>query len=278
MQFDRFRAFPYPVLRPFSQDYVDGEFQATVEYEVGEADEPIVAHVLCHLSVPELRALIDSEKAEYVAVFSCRGTFYREVQSNRNPKFTVTFSPGSLRGEVSFEPYVVARTHIEGFSSALIHQEWGQARVDFWPGAVLAMDAPSIVFLDRDVFRPVSSVFVLVKSENITGDEWRIDIEDDKVRIELSPANKEIVDRVRNSEANKAVLLNSIYLSAVTHCVCALKADDTYWDRRWARVLLQNAEIEGVDLQDEPEYVVAQRLLRRPLSLLKTYQFSEERS
>jgi hypothetical protein len=33
MQFDLLRAFPYPVLRPKVDDYVDGDIQATVTFE-----------------------------------------------------------------------------------------------------------------------------------------------------------------------------------------------------------------------------------------------------
>ena len=32
MKFDKNKAFPYPVLRPYSDDYVDVDFQTTVEF------------------------------------------------------------------------------------------------------------------------------------------------------------------------------------------------------------------------------------------------------
>jgi hypothetical protein len=34
MKFDRSKTFPYPVLRPYSDDYVDAEFQALAEFEI----------------------------------------------------------------------------------------------------------------------------------------------------------------------------------------------------------------------------------------------------
>ena len=34
MKFDRNKTFPYPVLRPYSDDYVDGDFQALADAKV----------------------------------------------------------------------------------------------------------------------------------------------------------------------------------------------------------------------------------------------------
>jgi len=36
MKFDRYKAFPYPVLRPYSDDYIDIDFQTNVEPKVVE--------------------------------------------------------------------------------------------------------------------------------------------------------------------------------------------------------------------------------------------------
>ena len=38
MKFDRNKTFPYPVLRPFSDDYIDGEFQTSVEFLSNEGE------------------------------------------------------------------------------------------------------------------------------------------------------------------------------------------------------------------------------------------------
>ena len=55
MQFDSQRAFPYPVLRPDVNDYVDGEFQAIVELDFPEGAQKFLLTARFALSVDENR-------------------------------------------------------------------------------------------------------------------------------------------------------------------------------------------------------------------------------
>ncbi len=52
MKFDKNKAFPYPVLRPYSDDYKDVEFQATVEFTVGK--EKIKTNISYAISSEEI--------------------------------------------------------------------------------------------------------------------------------------------------------------------------------------------------------------------------------
>lgn len=276
MQFDLQRAFPYPVLRPQSQDYVDGDFQTSVDFEVDDGG-PIVARIHCQLSVDDIGRLIERKQACIAVIVSCRETFVRHVEKRYEPSFEVHFPSGHLRGEVEVFPFIVATQHLVTYSSPLLHPDWCKAPVSFEAGAVLAVDEPQVVYIDRDLFRPITSVFSLVKNDNIQNNEWHVSVDDDTVRISVSAANKEILDRVRNTDANRAILINSIYSGAVVHCVRQLRGGDAHDEYRWAKVLRAQAQIAEIDLVSEDEYVVAQRLLRLPLGLLNSYVFPEER-
>lgn len=59
MLFESQKAFPYPVLRVDINDYIDGGFQAGVEFSVGAEGESITATVDILDSVPEIKALIN---------------------------------------------------------------------------------------------------------------------------------------------------------------------------------------------------------------------------
>jgi len=273
MQFDLQRAFPYPVLRLGVNDYTDGEFQSVVEFApIG--DKPhIVFEAQFALSVDEISALIRHGDAKYVAVISCRDTYLRRVLSTAKPNVKTTFASGDLRGEVQVFPYIVAERQISDFRCPLINKEFGPGPFSFAPGAVIAVDEPKAAYIDRDLFKPITSVFELVKNESIQGAEWRIDSSGDHVRIQVAPHMKEKIDNFRNSARNRAILLNSIYFAAVMQCIRHIARGEEYDDRRWARVIREQCHNHHLNLDSQDEYAVAQQLLQPPLGMLDTYLF-----
>jgi hypothetical protein len=277
MQFDRQRAFPYPVLRPDVDDYTDGDFQVTVDVRPASSDMVVFAHFQCALSVSEISNEIEAGNASFAIVVSCRETYYREVIFRKDNSIEYQFTGGSLRGEVQISPYVISRKKISSYSCKLINTEFGSGPFAFQPGSVLALDEPKIIYIERDVFRPITSIFELVLDQNIPGSEWRIRFNQSKVSIALGAAMKETVDLARSSSRNKAVLINSIYFAAVMQCIRNLRDGSDYDDYRWAQIIRQQCHNLGIDLATEDEYLVAERLLRFPLGLLAAYVFGDAR-
>jgi hypothetical protein len=277
MQFDRERAFPHPVLRPDVDDYTDGDFQVTVDFRPDESDMAISALFQYALSVPEIVGEISAGNASFAVVVSCRETYYREVLFGQNHAIEYRFPGGSLRGEVETNSYVVCTKKIECYYSKLINEEFGPGPFSFEPGAVLAVDEPKVIYVDRDVFKPITSIFELVMDDNLTGSEWRLRFNQNKVSIALGPRLKEKIDVARSSTRNKAVLINSIYFASVMQCVRHLRDGTDYDDYRWAHVMRQQCHNLGIDLEGAEEYLLAERLLKFPVSLLEAYVFGDRR-
>jgi len=76
MQFDVDRAFPYPVLRPGVDDYIDGDFQASVEFQSNDGELHVHLEARFALSVDEIWSAIEAKQASFVAVVSCRDTYF----------------------------------------------------------------------------------------------------------------------------------------------------------------------------------------------------------
>ena len=277
MQFDHQRAFPHPVLRPDVDDYTDGEFQVIVEFRTDDSDLAIFAHFQYALSVREIEHEIDTGRASFAVVVSCRDTYYREVLFGKDHSIEYLFPGGSLRGEVLVNSYVVCTKNIEHYGCKLINEECGPGPFSFEPGAVLAVDEPKAIYVDRDVFRPITSIFDLVMDENISGSEWRLRFNQNKVSIALGPKLKEKVDIARSTARNKAILINSIYFAAVMQCVRNLRDGSDYDDYRWAHVIKQQCHNLGIELDTAEEYLIAERLLKFPVGLLEAYVFGEQR-
>lgn len=275
MQFDALRAFPYPVLRPGSNDYLDSDIQTIVDFVQSEDRQAITVEADLAVGVQEIRAEIEAGRARYAAVIACRDTYFRQAVLSADSSLRAEFSSGELRGEVLVYPYVVATEAIEGFTCNWINPEFGEGPFSFPNGAVLAVDLPQTIYLDRETFRPISSCFYLAANENVPSNEWQIDASEDKVRIAVSPSLKERIGNARNSKENRAILLNSIYFGAVVQCLALLKADDEVSDQRWARIFRQRLADQHLDLNNHAETWLAQQLMRHPFAIVDRYFFGE---
>ena len=277
MQFDHQRAFPHPVLRPDVDDYTDGDFQVTVDFRPNDSDLAILANFHYALSVPEIEREIQAGRASFAVVVSCRETYYREALFGQDHSIEYLFPGGSLRGEVLANSYIVCSKKIDCYNCKLINEEFGPGPFSFQPGAVLALDEPKAIYVDRDVFKPITSIFELVMDENVTGSEWRLRFNQNKVSIVLGSKLKEKVDVARSSSRNKAILINSIYFAAVMQCVRNLRDGSDYNDYRWAHVVRQQCHNLGIDLDGSEEYFIVERLMKFPVALLEAYVFGDQR-
>ncbi|MDZ7737336.1 MAG: hypothetical protein U5P41_15575 [Gammaproteobacteria bacterium] len=107
MKYDHQKAFPYPVLRPDVDDYIEGEFQSTIDVE-GQDDGSMLeftAHFA--LSVKEITKAIAKDNARYMMLISCRDTYYREKFLTKKNTIAKKISSSLLRGEVQIDSFVV---------------------------------------------------------------------------------------------------------------------------------------------------------------------------
>lgn len=264
MKFDKNKAFPFPVLRPGSDDFKKADFQSTVELCVSKNE--VKARIEYHISCKEIVSVIKDGLAEYVSVFGCRDTYYRELVRTSFPSVETVFAAQNLRGEIRVDSYVLVKKRVTDFKSRDINSEFGLGPFLYNVGSVLAQDEPQIFYIEKELFSPITSVFDLVKKEDLSNGEWTISFADNHVQIEVSPEMKQIIGIARNNKDNRSILLNSIYFSAVAQAVQKLKDDPAeFEDRKWADVITKQAHNKGCDLESHDAYLIAQRLMHYPL-------------
>ena len=270
MKFDAQKTFPYPVLRPFSDDYQESDFQFTADFNI-DTDE-IRLDCSFITSCQEIASLVREGKAEYVALVTCRSTYYRDLVRTRDLTVSARYDSNNLKGEVQVYPFIVATQEIKNFTCSDINSEFGANEFNFRAGQPLALDQPCTAYIDRELFKPVTSVFEIVRSESVDDGEWILSFDEDKIQIALSPRTKEIIDEARNEPSNKAILVNSIYFATTMEVIQVLKETDVHHEKRWAKVFEQQFHNLGIKLS-EPNYRIATKLMRNPLYLLDTYVF-----
>ena len=272
MRFDKNKAFPYPVLRPESDDFSESDFQAAIDCTI--LNGKIEISVSYSISSEEIKNEIKNGSAQYVSIISCRDTYFRKVLASKDSMVKVDFDVSALRGEVKVEPYIFARKDIIGFFSDEINSEFGAGPFDYTVGDIFAQDEAHSIFIERELFKPVTSVFDLVKKDGLPDYEWAIDFSENHVKIEVSPLMKGVIDDARNNASNKSILINSIYFSAVMQAVQKLKDSAIdYEDRKWKTVMELQAHNKGIDIVNEDAYLVAERLMHHPMFLLHAHIF-----
>jgi hypothetical protein len=272
MKFDKYKAFPYPVLRPDSDDYIDVKFEGDVTLSV--QGNTVSAYFVFNNSCVEIANQVAIGNASYICVVSCRETYFQQVIKTQESKHKLEFEVGKLRGEVHFDSYIVVTNDIRDFVSPRINDEFGTGPFTFEVGDVLAQDETKVYFVDRDVFKSVTSVFDLVKKESLSDGLWTLNFDDDHILIEVGPKLKESIDNARNDKLNRVILMNSIYFSAVMQAVQMLQEPDhAYENRKWCKVFRKQAHNRGIELENKDAYFVAQRLMQLPARQLTDIVF-----
>ena len=278
MKYDEYKAFPYPVLRLNSDDYLDCDFQTTVNFSTEK--QMILVDVSFAISSPEILEQVELGNAEFVAMVSCRDTYFQHMIRTNERKTQASFAMGDLKGAVVVNPYVIVKNQIKNYTSPDINPEFGIEAFIFNEGDVLAQDQAEFFYFDQESFKPITSLFDFVYRDNQPDGEWGIDFDSDHIQIVLSKKTKETIGNARASNfKNKVILMNSIYFSAVMQAVQKIQhPDKAYEDKKWAKVFEKNAHNKNCNLENDDAYVIAQTLLQYPLKRMNEYVFKEKDS
>lgn len=279
MKFDTQKAFPYPVLRPNADDLVGSDIQSTPYFDIDHDERTVKFATSIDISSEYIYDLIDSGKAHFAVEVACRATFFRQTIKSQVPQIESSFDYDGLRDEVEITSYILATTALDDYMPDDLNPEFGNTPFKLEKGDVLAVDEPRSFYFDRDSFKPLASIFSLVMSDNLTDNEWKIDLEEQTIRILVNHKTKSVIDIARNDKTNKAILLNSLWFTALTEALRGLaQSPEDYSENQWAKALNKRIHNLGnVELGITPPYEIAQVILNKPFVQLVNYAFKEEK-
>ena len=274
------RVLPHPLLAPWTDDYGDTVFKASVPNAVLNNGKRINLTVKCHLTSQALRDSIEKRDAQYVLLITCRETFSRDIlYPDQEDEFILTLEAGNYDRELTLTPYIVAVRKIDGFTSGEHAEEFRYIRpqgFDISQGSFLAVgESKRIALQDSD---SVHSVIDLVRNPQVDPGSFIVDLDNNRIEIHVRETDKKYIEALRKSELNttqRQVLFPSIYLHAVVEALRNLQHDkDT--DRQWVRTMTRVLEQNGIPIDDELESNAlkhAQKLMEQPVGrLLKAFK------
>jgi hypothetical protein len=270
MQFSFQKSFGYPVLRPGSDDYTNGAFQASISPKnVSKGQE--YAEVSCTfvVSVPEIKALIREKKAAFALIIDCRDTFYRQLFETFDAANEFQCQADMLKGKVTFEAYVIVKEEIEDYHSRFIDDFYGHGPHKFSPGMVLAQDAPVEKNVHAEKLRDSRSLLSFSADENLNLGEWHYDVMNEFPAVYVSPEQlKWIKDAPPSSNP---IIENTFLVPIVSSMISAMRDEERAEDTStfpWTGVIVEGLQKLDLTLSDYPgdDIRLAQRFLGMPLA------------
>lgn len=270
------RVLPHPLLAPWTDDYGDYRFRASVPDAVLNNGKKINLTVKCHLTSQALRDLIEKGDAQYVVLITCRETFRRDIfYPDQEDEFVLLLEASDYDRELTLTPYIVAIRKVDGFTSDEHAEEFRYIRpqgFDISRGSFLAVgESARIALQDND---SVHSVIDLVPNHQVDEGSFVVHLDDNRIQIHVTETDKKYIEALRQSELNtvqRQVLFPSIYLHAIVEAIRNLQHHkDT--DRQWVRTMIRVLEQHDISIDyDELEIHAlkhAQKLMERPVGRL----------
>lgn len=276
---------PHPVLQNNLDDYRPAFSFRT--YQVGPISQPAPLQYsleLHHrLTCPSLQAVLASGQASLITRTNCVLT--RTRLTHRAPpgppdRQIILLDISTHQGQVHHQSFIVSDE--EGLY--LANDDWSPAVRAVFPdgtllhqGSILAVSERGTAFTD-DASKPVSLID-LEAYPSLRRNQFRVSLNEDRIKILLHPADFAAVQKLRSSPASATPLYPSLYLHAVHQAVLGLK-DDHHHHLRWQQVISKLIEESrpGLDPDQLTELSldIAQELIDHPLSQILPPDTEEE--
>lgn len=276
------RLLPYPLLAPWTDDYGEAVFLASVPHAVINNGANINVTIKYHSTSQTLQELVSNGQAEYASVIVCEKTFTRNTYVTNQEDDLQILNAGDYNSEMKLTPYIVSTQQIDKFVSSEHIEEIRNIKpegFDIPAGSILAVGDSTDIRLDEG--GSPYSVIDLVADHNITSGTFKVILDDNRIKIHLSVDDKNRLETLRQQQEIKtdvqAIFFPAVYLHAVTE---ALRNLQNYKGTHWELTMRRALEHHNITVEDdelvENAYFHAQVLMKKPIGTLLTVYTSKE--
>lgn len=254
------KSYPHPVLG--NEDDLQGKFNPQMSYTLRPYRVDIEYNV--DLQNKTLEKLAKSKKAYFALEVECPATFFRQMFTYYSNKGTIEIDAAKLRERVTVSFYLCAATTIDNYRPDGLHADYGDLSFRIEKGDVLA-DGGSGSFIATKTFdphrAPVRS-FVKIQKGTHKG-PMRVDYENEKILIELSPEDWE--QYVGAGKSGVGNLHASVVFPVLVDALYALRdRSSDYGSFEWFDRLQTICVEQRIDTDDPLKG--AQQILNNPVS------------
>jgi hypothetical protein len=210
------KAFPYPVLRAETDDYVDVEFKADLKItlEDGETEQMLHINGGYTLTEPSIEQQIERGSARALLDIENTATLFRKAYTLRPSDTDIKIPVSEFDQTLEITPFIVAEKNISDFSSASLNPEFGAMAFEFKPGDMIAFD---FTIIKNFEFSSLSFENLLKISTSPDVDDfcYEIDASGSIINVHMGKKCYEIWRNKYSDTQNRPFLAMSIYKDAV---------------------------------------------------------------
>ena len=149
--------YPYPVIRPYSEDYIDTVFMG--ELTVTPENDGYYIHPKFSVANTEIQRMIDAGKLTYAIEIECVSTWLRKlvrITNNTTQKIDPTF----IHETVELTPCIIAMEKITDFTNSDFAEEYRSIKYTINVGEVVGIGQKRTfdAFYQNDIIKNGSSI------------------------------------------------------------------------------------------------------------------------
>jgi hypothetical protein len=278
MRFDLKKSFGYPVLRENSEDYLDSTIKTSFTLtQVPESNSEFFLDYDVVIGVDEIIESINSRDLILIISCFCPKTLHSISINSFDLNGRSLIDMRDFRGDIRIETEIVVNSNEYLLNSKKFHQEYGVNTFTLTRGQVVAQAWPEKVFVEREIFTSISSLFQWSTNDELEDGLWKMVVTPSKIKIQINQKQRNLLINSSNSKEGRAVLLNSIFFPALIQLINYAIAGDYDENDVWFRVIeVKLSSMNKVIGPNSDPIELAQSLLKKPLSNLNQTIFKED--
>lgn len=269
----RYKLFPYPVLCSETDDYLDNQFY--VDFKVAKNINEIQFSMSLIMNDEKLQQMIRDKMIEIVYHFECSKTLFRKLYSTNCMEKIISIEEKYLNGRLDVCCFLIARKSFGEYINNNFNDDYDRRSFNIKKGNILAFyNLPKIEFTkNTDELSSVSSIFSILRREDVEKKGITIELDGDKIKIWLG--NEEFYkyrDNARNA-LFQPMLHAILILPTLIYAFDVLAKDgiEEYEQNRWFKALSKVLETSGITLtaetiDDYGSFELAQKILNFPVN------------
>lgn len=180
------RHFPYPILREYSDDYINSYFKT--EIKIKEDINSFIFEFNSELNDETITNLINKEKAEIVYQIECPQLFFRYIIKTRSLEIEFAIDSKKLNGSVKVSSYIVAKDDIDDYTNINFHTDFEDSKFKLFRGNIIALGNQYKLIINKNLEKlsQNDSIFLIVRDDSSERSAIKIDTDNDKIKIILN--------------------------------------------------------------------------------------------
>ncbi len=272
--------FPYPVLTPELDDYLDN-----MSFEVNNLEAYIdtsnLVSIRCMFEVhnQKIQELLDAKQLVYALHLEGEASSYRKlvVSSSENPFVNISIKNDIIPKKLYVNCLILANDTIHNYRNDTFNPLYYDNTyvIDtLYKGDIVAF-LPTQTFEFEVYNAPLGqeSIFMISKhNESYMG----LELGGDKIEIILPELMFQTYKTWGNVSDKKSLFISSIIMPAMVEALCELKNDTVSHDLQWVSSIYDIVERENINLENESPFIVVQKLLLQPFDDVVENLFDDE--